>query len=88
MLYSCRCRQINLTYNEKEWLNSYKKGDVLIFKSNKGNIDTIMVINKEEFITNEDCQWFTIGDAQKQGIKIDLKPNVCHNNLIVKEKYL
>ncbi|UTN03707.1 hypothetical protein L0669_20555 [Flavobacterium bizetiae] len=46
MLYSCTCRQINLTYNEKEWLNLYKKGDVLIFKSNKGNIDTIMVINQ------------------------------------------
>lgn len=79
-LCSCTCRQINLTYSEKEWLKPYKKGDVLIFKSNKGNLDTITVKNKEEFITNEDCQWFTIGDKQKQGINIDLTANICRND--------
>lgn len=46
-LCSCTCRQINLTYSEKEWLKPYKKGDVLIFKSNKGNLDTITVKNKK-----------------------------------------
>lgn len=79
ILYSCTCRQVNLTKNEMQWLDPYKKGDLLIFKSNKGNIDTILVSDKEEFYTNEKCQWFTVGDTQKQGINIDLKPTICHN---------
>lgn len=79
VFYSCTCKQINLTFSENEWLNPYEKGEVLIFKSNKGNTDTITVTNKIEFITNENCEWFTIGDKQKQGINIDLKHNKCHD---------
>lgn len=79
ILYSCTCKQINLTNREKEWLNPYLKGEVLIFKSNKGKTDTITVTRKLEFITNENCEWFTIGNTQNQGISIDLKPNICHN---------
>ncbi|WP_128414662.1 hypothetical protein [Flavobacterium sp. Root901] len=83
-IYSCTCKQVNLTKNEKEWLNPYKKGDILIFKSNLGSIDTVKVIDKTEFITNENCQWLTIGDTQNQGINIDLKPNICHNKFYCK----
>lgn len=50
MLYSCTCKQVNLTKNEKQWLDPYKKGDLLIFKSNKGKIDSIIVSEKKSFI--------------------------------------
>jgi hypothetical protein len=79
MLNSCTCKQVNLTENEKQWLDPYEKGDLLVFKSNLGNIDTIVVTKKVNFYTNENCEWFTIGDTQNQGINIDLKPKKCHN---------
>ncbi len=79
MLYSCNCRQVDLKDSEKEWLNPYKRGDILVFKSNRGNVDTLFVTEKNEFFTNEYCEWFTIGNTQNQGINIDLKSNICHN---------
>ena len=75
---SCSCRVENLSISEKEWCKPYEPGQMLVFKSSRNNIDTIYVLKKVTFHTNEECN-FAIGNTQNHGISIDLKPQICRN---------
>ncbi|RZK01517.1 MAG: hypothetical protein EOO46_20055 [Flavobacterium sp.] len=77
-IYSCNCTQVYLSDKEKQWVFPYKKGDVIIFKSNRGNFDTLVVVAKETVFTNPDCL-LEIGSKQREDISIKLQPNKCHN---------
>ena len=79
LLFSSCCKKVELSENEKEWVHPYLKGDTIYFQSNKGNIDTIVVIDKTEYYTNSKCNWFELGNIQNQGINIELKPSICRN---------
>jgi hypothetical protein len=78
VLNSCTCVETHLTKEEKEWFSAYKKGQTIIFKSNLGNLDSI-VIKKIEIHGNKDCNWIEIGTTQNHIMSIDFKPKVCHN---------
>jgi hypothetical protein len=79
ILYSCNCYQTHLTNEDKTWTAGYQKGQIMIFKSNLGNLDTIQVKERIEDFTNPDCNRLEIGSQQRQYISIELKPNKCHN---------
>lgn len=79
ILISCtNCYQTKLSPEEKSWCAPYKKGQTLIFKSDRGHFDTIAVTSKSEGYTNNDCNQ-GLGPEQKHFIKIILKPKTCHN---------
>lgn len=79
ILNSCNCVETHLTEEEKEWFSAYEKGQEIIFKSNRGNIDTIEVTEKMETHGNKDCNWLEIGRIQEHIMRIKFKPKVCHN---------
>jgi hypothetical protein len=79
LLNSCNCVETHLTKEEKEWFSVYKKGQNLVFKSNKGNLDTILIAEKTETHNNKDCNYFGIGSTQPHVMFITLKPKICHN---------
>ena len=47
-LLSCGIKT-KLSHGELKWINVYKEGDSLIFKSDKGEFDTSVIIKKEIF---------------------------------------
>jgi len=77
--YSCNCVETHLTVDEKSWFSVYEKGQKIIFKSNRGNIDTIEVAEKIETHGNKDCNWIEMGRIQEHIMYIELKTKVCHN---------
>jgi hypothetical protein len=79
LLYSCNCVETYLTKEEKEWFSVYRKGQNIVFKSNKENLDTIVVIEKIETHNNKDCNWIEIGTMQPHIMFITLKSKICHN---------
>jgi hypothetical protein len=78
-LSSCNCVETHLTNDEKEWFSVYKKGQIIVFKSNLENLDTITVTEKIETHGNKDCNWFEIGTIQNHIINIDLQSKPCRN---------
>lgn len=79
LLNSCNCVETHLTKEEKEWFLVYKKGQNIIFKSNLGNLDTIIVGEKKELHGNKDCNYFGIGSIQNHIMDIRLKYKICRN---------
>lgn len=94
MLFSCRTYK--LTKEDLEW-QPYKKGDVLVFKSNRGELDTIQ-IKSVEIHTNPDDplalfpnkvqSLFVVGKSEilklhagKNGHKIEFKIHLGSNDL-------
>jgi hypothetical protein len=47
------CKTYKLSKSDLEW-QPYKKGDRLVFESNKGELDTIKIINVETYINADD----------------------------------
>lgn len=79
LLNSCNCVETHLTKEEREWFSAYKQGQVITFKSNRGNIDTIIVTKKLERFGNKDCNWGEIGTIQNNMIDIEFVPKTCRN---------
>jgi hypothetical protein len=77
---SCNCVETNLTKEEREWFSTYEKGQMIVFKSNLGKLDTIVVTEKIETHNNKNCNWFEIGPTQPNIMFITLKHKVCHND--------
>lgn len=78
-LSSCNCTETNLTKEEREWFSVYDKGQTIIFKSNLGNLDTLLVSEKIETHNNKDCNYFGIGSMQPNVMFIRIKSKICHN---------
>lgn len=79
ILASCNCVETHLTDEERIWFKAYEKGQIIVFKSNLGNIDTLVVTNKTEIFGNKECNWYEIGTIQNNIINIDLKSKICRN---------
>lgn len=79
ILISCNCTETNLTKEEKKWFSIYEKGQNLIFKSDRGSLDTIIVLEKVETHNNKNCNYFGIGSMQPNVMIITLKSNACRN---------
>lgn len=77
ILSSCNCVETHLTKDEREWFLTYEKGQNIIFRSNQGNLDTIVVTEKVETYGNKECNWFEIGTIQNNMINVVLKPKKC-----------
>lgn len=77
---TCKCIKTYLTKEEKEWFSVYKKGQLIIFKSDLGNLDTIVVNDKYETFGNKDCNCYGIGPIQNNIMGIVLKSKICHND--------
>lgn len=77
ILTSCHCVETHLTKEEKEWFSAYEKGQSIIFKSNRGHLDTLIVTEKVETFGNKDCNWFEIGTIQNNMLNINFKSKTC-----------
>ena len=76
----CRCKKFNLTAEEKEWINIYDSGQVILFKSNLSHFDTFEVVEKRNFYTNSNCNCLEIGNTQSQTLDVTLRPKTCHDS--------
>jgi hypothetical protein len=79
LMGSCNCVETHLSKEEREWFSAYEKGQTIIFKSNRGNLDTIVVVEKVETYGNKECNWFEIGTIQNNMIDIVFKSKNCRN---------
>ncbi|MFH6935160.1 hypothetical protein [Flavobacterium sp. FlaQc-30] len=80
VINSCgKCVETNLTKEERAWFSVYEKGQTIVFKSNLGNIDSLLVTDKMETFGNKDCNWFEIGTIQNNMLNINLRSKVCKN---------
>jgi hypothetical protein len=80
VICSCgKCIETNLTNAEKEWFSVYEKGQIMVFKSNLGNLDTLVVSEKTEGHGNENCNYYGIGQVQPHIMNIILKIKNCKN---------
>ncbi len=77
---SCNCVETQLTDDEKEWFSAYDKGQIIIFKSNLGSIDTIEVSEKLQTHNNKNCNWLEIGRIQPEIMFITLTSKNCQND--------
>jgi len=73
--FSCNygCIQTHLTNEERKWFSVYEKGDRIIFKSNLGNLDTLIVTNVTNDFTNKDCNRM-VGKFQQEFISVKFQP--------------
>ena len=76
-LYSCKCGQTELSDTEKQWVATYNSGQVIIFKSDLNNYDTLKVTEKRDFYTN--CNQVEVGSTKFHVISVDLKPSICRD---------
>ncbi len=80
ILNSCgKCVETNLTKEEKVWFSIYEKGQTVIFKSNQGNLDTLIVSEKIDDHGNKNCNYYGIGSIQPNIMYIILKLKNCKN---------
>lgn len=80
LLNSCgKCIETNLTNEEKEWFSVYEKGQTMIFKSNLGHLDTLVVAEKVKQHNNSDCNYYGIGPMQPEIMFITFKLKNCNN---------
>lgn len=78
ILVSCgKCIETNLTTAEREWFSVYNKNDSIIFRSNLGNLDTLVVSEITEGHGNENCNYYGIGTIQPHIMNIILKVKNC-----------
>ncbi|OXB10872.1 hypothetical protein B0A81_02600 [Flavobacterium plurextorum] len=79
-LNSCgKCIETHLTDEERIWFKAYEKGQIIVFKSNLGNLDTLLVHEKNEGHGNENCNYYGIGPIQPHIMNITLKRKNCKN---------
>ena len=76
-LGSC-CTRTVLAPQERAWLRPYNVGTRAVFRSNQGTVDTVVVTSKEEYYTNEGCNWFEIGPFKQHTITLHLQLTTCH----------
>ncbi|OXB10873.1 hypothetical protein B0A81_02605 [Flavobacterium plurextorum] len=80
VINSCgKCVETNLTKEERAWFSVYEKGQSIVFKSNLGNLDTLLVSEKIETHNNKDCNYYGIGPMQPNIMFITIESKVCHN---------
>ncbi|WP_415582463.1 hypothetical protein [Flavobacterium longum] len=60
-------------------MSPYKLNDLLIFKSELGNLDSLKVSSIENDFTNQDCNW-SYSSTQNEYIRTTLNANICRNH--------
>lgn len=73
LLSSCFCIKLYFNKGDTFWTDPYKKNMTLIFKSNKGNTDTIKITNKLTRIADGNCNPLEVSNFSKSYIEVDYK---------------
>ena len=68
------CIKTHLSNDEREWFSVYEKGDKIIFKSNLGNFDTLVITSVTNDFTNLDCNRMGVGKFQQEFINVRFQP--------------
>ena len=73
ILQSCipDCKNIYFTENDKMWFTNYNIGDKIIFKSQMGDFDTILITNKILDKPKGNCPLFASGGFDREFARID-----------------
>ena len=66
---SC-CKELYFDKDETFWTDVYQKGDKLVLKSDKNNLDTIFITNKTVYIPTGDCN-VMVSNYDKEGCVIE-----------------
>ena len=72
-LSSCFCIKLYFDKGDTFWTDPYKKNMILIFKSNKGNADTIKITNKLIRIADGNCNPLEVSNFSKSYIEVNYK---------------
>ena len=75
LFHSCffdNCKKQELTLDEKSWFKPYHLYDTIIFKSDRFNLDSLLVNSKEDYFSK--CNKLEIGPLKKNTFYILLKP--------------
>jgi hypothetical protein len=65
------CKKVSLSKSDLEWFNAYEEGDTLIFRSQTGEKDTLVVITAGSYYS--DCNRFELGDYQYNTAKFSMR---------------
>lgn len=72
------CKRINVPKQWKQWLNAYDLNDTVVFRGDRGNVDTFICIEKSSKYSA--CNKFELGEFQYETCLVKLKPKNCHGN--------
>lgn len=67
------CENVYFTENDKTWFSNYNVGDKLIFKSQKNDLDTLLITNKVMKEPQGNCKTFVSGGFDREFARIDYK---------------
>lgn len=86
-LFSCGCKQLFFDKNETFWVDSYNKGDIAVFQSNKDSLlkDTIFILEKHSYKPTGECNPM-VSMVDPEGYVIDYKYS--HRGVVIDTNYL
>jgi hypothetical protein len=67
------CEQVSLTPDERAWFPGHPKGTSIAFRSNRGNTNTMTLIEQREWFTNTDCNKLESGSYQPIHVQYGLE---------------
>ena len=69
------CRKLPLSADDRGWAAAYGQvGQVLTFRSNRGQTATYTVVERVDTYNNLDCNWLEIGLRQPAHFHVTLRP--------------
>ena len=83
LLCSCgqsSCIKKRILSTDKHWFNPYDSLDVVVFKSNYGNFDTLIVTTGKNDNWFTDCNRFELGPFQFETVSMSIKSNNKHGS--------
>jgi hypothetical protein len=70
-LTGCGCEKLNLTNEEKEWVNHFKIGQEQLYINAKGEVDTLQVVDSS--IRISPCNRFELSNYQDESYTVSFK---------------
>src|SRR6187397_2540283 len=70
LIFTSCCKNLYFTLDDTSWVSSYEKQDLLIFKSNLGNLDSILIIDKIVYKADGKCNPLEISSLSKSSSRV------------------
>ncbi|MDO7852084.1 hypothetical protein [Hymenobacter convexus] len=67
------CEQVHLTPEERAWFPAHPAGTTITFRSNRGNTNTMTLIEQREWFNNTDCNKLEAGSFQPIHVQYGLQ---------------
>lgn len=67
------CEQVSLTPAERAWFPAHAAGEKISFRSNRGNVNTMTLVEQREWFTNTNCNKLEEGNYQPIHVQYGLE---------------